>query len=280
MWTEVQLRDDLRTIGLEEGDSVLVHTSLRAIGEIEGGAETLVRAFQGVLGPTGTLMVPTFTFDHGDPAGWNSPPETPEELEQARAAVPLFDVQTTPPHRKWIGVFPDIVRQQPGAFRSHHPIVSFAAIGANAEFLTREAPFHYPLGSDSPLARLHALDGKVLLLGTRQTCNSSLHLAEVWADVPYIHRSTTVKTGPEAWTVMRGSPECSEGFQKIEPLLRQSRLLKTGYVGNASSQLMRQRQVLSMAIAMLQGDGSALLCDNLHCRWCSVARKMTAQQEV
>ncbi len=277
MWKEAQLVEDLRNLGLSEGDSVLVHSSLRAVGAIEGGAETLIRAFREVLGPTGTLMVPTFTFDHSDPAGWREPPTSPEALERARASVPVFDPETSPAHTPWIGIFPEIVRRQPDACRSSHPVVSFAAIGANAQFLTQNAPFHHPLGSESPLARLHQLNGWTLLVGVSHKTNTALHLAEVWANVPYIHRSATLKTGLEEWTVMRGSPECSEGFSKIEPLLRQGRLLKTGYVGNAPSQLMRIRQLVSMAIALLQGDSAALLCDLPDCPWCTVARKFTAE---
>ena len=56
MWTETQLTDDLRILGLEEGDAVLVHTSLRAVGPMEAGAETLMRAFRSVLGTSGTLL--------------------------------------------------------------------------------------------------------------------------------------------------------------------------------------------------------------------------------
>jgi aminoglycoside 3-N-acetyltransferase len=275
MWKETQIIEDLRDVGLSEGDSVLVHSSLRAVGQIEGGAETLVRAFRTVLGATGTLMVPTFTFDYSDPVGWREPPLTPEALERARTSIPVFDPLTTPTHTPWIGIFPEIVRRQPDAQRSSHPVVSFAAVGANAAFLTQNVPFHYPLGSESPLARLHQLDGWVLLLGVTHKTNTALHLAEIWANVPYIHRAATLKTGSETWTVMRGSPECSEGFARIEPLLRQGRILKTGYIGNAQSQLMRIRPLVSMAIAMLQGDAAALLCDQPDCPWCTVARKLT-----
>ncbi len=280
MWTESQLVEDLRDLGLTEGASVLVHSSLRAIGKMEQGAETLVRAFRRVLGPSGTLMVPTFTFDHSDPSGWRHPPTSPAELERLRAEAPVFDPETSPTEVRWMGVFPEVVRKQPDAKRSHHPVVSFAAIGANANFLTQNAPFHYPLGSESPLARLHQLNGYVLLIGVGHTVNTSLHLAEVWADAPYIHRSATIKTAPDQFTIMRGSPECSEGFSKIERVLRQARLLKGGYIGNAPSQLMRQRQLLSMAIAMLQGDAAALLCDDPDCPWCSVARKLSAKQRL
>ncbi len=276
MWTEDQLTDDLDRIGLGAGDSVLLHTSLRRVGRMQSGPETLLNAIREVLGTEGTLLVPTFTFAHSDPAGWHNPPKTLEALVLARESIPLFNPDTSPTHTEWIGYFPEFVRKQPGAFRSSHPIVSFAALGKNAEFLTRNAPFHFPLGENSPLARLHQIDGKILLLGVSHKSNSSLHLAEFWADVPYINRSATLKTTPDTWSVMKGSPECSEGFVKIEPLAIQSRLVKRGVVGDAPSQLMSQRQLVSLGISLLQGDSAGLLCDIPECKWCVPARKMLA----
>src|SRR5262249_26121878 len=122
MWTKAQLAEDLRNIGLYEGASVLVHSSLRAVGPIEGGVATLVRAFQEALGPEGTLIVPTFTFDHTDPVGWREPPSSPEALERLRAEIEVFNPETTPTTVRWIGVFPEVVRQWHGAKRSNHPV--------------------------------------------------------------------------------------------------------------------------------------------------------------
>ena len=276
IWKEEQLAADLRDLGLPVGSSVLAHTSLRAIGAIENGAEGLVRVFREVLGPEGTLLVPTFTGDMRDPMERPAAPESVEALERARAAVPVFDAETTPSDVRNMSVFTEQVRRQSDALRSDHPTHSFAAVGANAAFLTQHAPFHYPLGSESPLARLHQRDGWVLLLGVGQEVNASLHLAEVWANVPYIHRSARVKTGVQEWATMQGSPECSAGFRKIEPILRQARLLRRGYVGNAPSQLIKQRELVSMGVAILQGRGASLLCEDPACRWCTVARKYTA----
>ena len=275
MWTEAKLAEDLRAIGLREGDAVLAHTSLHAVGSIEGGAETLLRAFRAVLGSDGTLMVPTFTPDLSDPADWDvSPPR--DKLDRRRAEIEVFDPAITPVPTDKLGVFPEIVRRQVDALRSNHPLSSFAAIGAKADFLTANAPFHYPLGSESPLARLHQLNGWVLLLGVDQRSNSSLHLAEVWANVPYTHRSARVKTGPDEWATLWGSAECSQGFGKVEPLLRQARLLQRGHIGGADSVLMRQRFLISMAVSLLHGKAEALLCDDPSCRRCTLARKFTA----
>lgn len=276
MWSQARLVEDLRELGLSEGAHVLAHTSLRAIGPIEGGAETLLQAFRRVLGPEGTLLVPTFTPQFTDPAESEGAPESQEEIDDLRSRIPVFDAAATPAARIAVGVFPEIVRQQPDAKRSDHPVASFAAIGGRADYLTENAPLHYPLGTESPLARLHQLNGWALLIGVSQEVNSSLHLAEVWANAAYIHRSARIKIGEDHWVSMLGSPECSEGFPKIEPLLRQARILRRGYVGNAPACLMRQRELISMAVSLLQGAGNALLCDDPICPWCSIARKFTA----
>ncbi len=255
MWTQRQLTEDLHDIGLTGGKVALVHASMRAVGEMEAGAQTLVAAFREALGSEGTLLVPTFTPENRDP-----------DERVSLGSVPRM------------GVFAETVLQQPDAFRSDHPLYSFTAVGAQAAALTQNAPFHYPVGSDSPLARLHQLNGWVLLIGVGHAVNCSLHLAEVWANVPYVHRSATVVTGTEETKAMLGSPDCSAGFPRIESLLRQSRILRSGYIGNAESQLMRQQQAVSMAVAMLTGQASALLCEDETCRACTLARRMTADQ--
>lgn len=277
MWTQQHLVEDLQRIGLTEGATVLAHTSLRAVGEIEGGAETLVAAFRETLGAKGTLLVPTFCEDHRDPAEWETPPND-SELERTRDIVPVYAPDSPATTLRSTGMFPEIVRQQPDAECSEHPALSFAAIGANAAYLTQNAPFHYPLGTGSPLARLHQLDGYVLLVGVSHAVNSSVYLGEIWGDAPYVHRARTLKTGAGEWTSMKGSPECSAGFVRIEPLLRNCRVLHHDYIGNAPSQLMRQQAVVSMAIALLQGNASALLCSNPHCAPCALARRFTAEQ--
>ncbi len=275
MWTEQRLIQNLHELGVREGMVILAHTSLRSIGQIEGGAETLIHAFRAALGPEGTLLVPAFTYNRIDPACWEFPPATLEEIERLRAEAPLFDPASSPVDTRWIGMFPEAVRQQQDAFRGQHPAFSFAAIGAAAQSLTENAPFHFPLGTNSPLARLYKRKGGILLIGVGHSVNSSLHLAEVWAEAPYIRRSISIKTGLDEWSIMKGSPECSSGFERIEPLLRQSRLIKEGYIGNAKCSLMRIQELVSMAVALLRGSPSALLCSNPACHWCVLARKMT-----
>ena len=280
MWTQRQLVDDLRDIGVPSGSAVLAHVSSDAIGPIEGGMETLVAAFREVLGPEGTLLVPTFSFAPPPPFDYLIPDRS-EPYDSPPADPGLSPDSFPPPSAAYrTGAFTDAVLQQPDALRSEHVAYSFAAIGREAQALTAHVPFHYPLGSDGPLARLHQRNGWILLIGVGHSGNTSLHLAEIWANVPYIHRTAPMTTESGAGTAMLGSPDCSAGFAKIESLLRQSRIAHRGYIGNAESQLMRQQQTVSMAVAMLQGNPSALLCEDQTCRACTLARRMTKEQVV
>jgi aminoglycoside 3-N-acetyltransferase len=277
MWTEDSLVEDLTEFGLSEGMHLIVHASMPAIGPIDGGAAALLRAFRRVLGDTGTLLVPTFTPEFYDPAESEDRPDSEDGIERLRAGVGVFDPRTTPASREAAGVFAEEVRRQPDAYRSDHPVASFAAIGALAEPLTAHVPFHYPLGSESPIARLHANKGWTVLIGAGPEDNVALHLAEIWANAPYIHRSARVKTGLNEWTAMLGSMGCTDGFARIGPILRQARIAHSGKVGSAAALRMRIQETVSMAVAMLQGAGDSLLCDDPNCPACHVARRYTAK---
>ena len=274
MWTQRQLVEDLTAIGLPSGSAALVHVALQAVGPIEGGPETLTAALREVLGAEGTLLVPTFSLDRREPAEPGDPPAAEHLQGEYAAPTPVANQASM----YGTDVLAEALLLLPDAFRSDHPALSFAAIGAEAEALTSHAPFHYPLGSEGPLARLHRRNGWILLIGVGHAHNMSLHLAEIWAEMPYVHRSAQLQSVSGEETTMLGSPGCSAGFTKIESLLRQSRIVRRGSIGDADSQLMRQQQTVSMAVTTLKGNPAALLCEDEACRPCTLARRMTAKQ--
>lgn len=256
LWTRERIAEDLRTLRILPGDALIVHASLRAIGTVEGGPDAVLEALREVVGPEGTILAPAFNRE-------NYAGEAPDAGSMPAEGVCVDEV----------GALAARVAYHPDAARSDHPVLSFAALGPNAAFLTDGAPYHYPFGTNSPLARLHRLNGGILLIGVGHERSAALCLAEVWADAPYARRLARVKTGPGAQLEMEGAPGCMAGFGKIEPVLRQARILKTGYVGNAPSQYMRVQHVVSMAIEMLRGDPECLLCDDEGCRACALARR-------
>ncbi|SFR23866.1 aminoglycoside 3-N-acetyltransferase [Lentzea waywayandensis] len=159
---------------MARGATIVAHSSLSAFGEVDGGAETVLRALRKCVGKTGTVVVPAFTGDvitdpHPDCRTAGVP-----EIEAARARVPLFhDAFPTD-----MGAVRSAVLAEPGRRRSRHPQVSVAALGAAAEYVTEHQPFAYALGADSPFSRLYELRAQILLLGVGHNRNSFLHHAE------------------------------------------------------------------------------------------------------
>ena len=44
MYTKEQLKENLKEMGLLPNDSIMVHSSMKSIGLVEGGAETVIDA--------------------------------------------------------------------------------------------------------------------------------------------------------------------------------------------------------------------------------------------
>lgn len=192
--TRSQLRDDLGRLGLQAGQSVLVHTSLKALGWVVGGPVSVVLALEDVLTPTGTLVMPTFTPQHSDPSLWTSPPIPESWWPAVVSEMPAYRPDLTP---TWgMGAVPECFRTQDAVQRSTHPRVSFAAWGRHAAGVTADHALAYELGDTSPLAALYDLDASVLFLGTGYLTCTALHLAEYRAAAPPLReRSVPVLDG-------------------------------------------------------------------------------------
>jgi len=178
--TRSRIARELRALGVAEGDVVMFHTRLSAIGWVPGGPQTVIEALLDVVGASGTLM--TYCGWHeAPPYEWTTWP--PEWQEAVRAEQPAFDpARSVSDHD--VGRLPEALRLWPGARRSRHPDVSFAAVGALARELTDDHPWDDPHGPGTPLARLVDHGGRVLLLGAPLDTITLLHHAEALAEAP------------------------------------------------------------------------------------------------
>jgi len=100
----------------------MLHASVRAIGWIVGGPDTVLQALLDILTPEGTLMMYV---------GWEDSPyelaQWPEDRQRAYLEeCPPFDPARSRAYRKW-GILTEYFRTWPGARRSDHPDASFAA---------------------------------------------------------------------------------------------------------------------------------------------------------
>lgn len=250
-----QVAEQLRALGVREGGALLVHTSFRAVRPVEGGPHGLIEALRAAVGPAGTLVMPSWTGDDDH----------------------VFDPAATPASAD-LGVVADTFWRMPGVARSHHPF-AFAAAGPRAAEITSDPlplPPHIP---ESPVGRVHDLNGQVLLLGVNHDADTTLHLAELLAGVPYRQ--------PKFITVMReGRPvridygendHCAERFNLADAWLRERGLQSEGRVGHADARLIRARDVVAVALEHLAADPLIFLHPvGAGCEECDQARAGTA----
>lgn len=247
-YTVRSLGSDLRALGLTDGDTVLVHSSAGRLGFVAGGVQAVVQALLDVLGPAGTLVVPTHTPENTDPADWLNPPVPESWWATIRSSAPGFDRWRTP--SRWMGVIAEAVRTWPDAVRSDHPHVSFAAVGAQAWSVTGAHQLDDALGEHSPLGAVYRLGGKVLLLGCGHDSNTSLHLAE-WRQksAPRGVKGASVRRtdGSSEWISWTDVVDETDDFEQIGAAFEVAVGLSAGQVGQAEARLMPQRALVDFA---------------------------------
>lgn len=166
---------DLRQLGIQKGDCLLVHTSMSKLGWIIGREATIIQALRETVGKEGTIVMPSQTGDNSEPSLWLHPP-VPESWYQAiRDHMPPFDRYT--PVRS-MGKVVEYFLSLPSTLRSNHPQVSFAANGFLAKEIIHEHDLTPGLGIHSPLGQLYKMKTKVLLLGVSYGNCTCLHLSE------------------------------------------------------------------------------------------------------
>jgi len=146
-----ELAQGMRSLGLEAGDSVFVHSSLKSLGFVEGGPIAVFEGLWDVIGPDGTMIVPTYYLPGGT------------ILNAAQEPDYVFDPAV---HGSNLGALPSAFLTFPGVRRSLHPTHSVSAVGRHAEYITADhhgAPSVF--GEGSPWQRFIELDGKLLGVG-------------------------------------------------------------------------------------------------------------------
>ncbi|MFD9498057.1 aminoglycoside 3-N-acetyltransferase [Streptomyces sp. NPDC060035] len=263
--TRGRLVGDLTALGLTDGDIVMFHTRMSAIGYVAGGPQSIIDALGEVVGDRGTLMV-TCGWNDAPPYGFTDWPQAWQDA--VRAEHPAYDPELSEADHGF-GRLPEALRRRPGAVRSRHPDASFAALGAAATALMADHPWDDPHGPGSPLAKLVTLGGRVLLLGAPLDTLTLLHHAEALAVAPgkrFVDYEQPIRFGGQrVWRRFRDidsehgafdySSVVSEGQDPFEAMIEDmlaAGIGRRGQVGAAGSYLFEADDVVRFGVRWIE----------------------------
>ena len=221
---QADIEAGLRQAGVEAGSVVLVHSSLRSMGRVAGGAPAVVAAFRALLGPDGTLVVPTLC------------------QKDKERRFETWDIERSPSD---VGLITETVRRMPESVRSGHATHSVAAIGPRAEELVggharamgRPSPWGpAAFGHGSPWEKLHRWNARVLFLGVTLSCNTTCHYVQALLVERLLDAAGPRRAEREAelqgWCRDGAWPKFS--FAEMEAVFRRRGLMAYGQIGPAT----------------------------------------------
>ncbi len=244
MITRTGIAGGFRDLGLPKATAVLLHSSLRSFGQVDGGSDAVIDGILDALGDDGTLLAPTLTGHE------KLSPENP----------PHIDLRTTP---CWTGLICETLRKRPEAVRSIHPTHSCAALGADAEPLMRN--HHHsptPCGVTSPYFRVALANGYIAMAGCALDTCTAFHTVEELANVGYhlqdrvAHGTCIDKNGDTIDTpcFLHSYAGPERNFPVIEPLLLEKGLMRIGKIGESTVRLIHAMGLIETALERLRFD--------------------------
>jgi aminoglycoside 3-N-acetyltransferase len=254
--TQIDLERAFKQLGMNQHTPLIVHSSLSSLGNMIGGANSVLNALERY---SSTLVMPAFTYytlvwpalyrneDWPISPGEDGPPFRPDS-----------------PVSRDIGRIPQGFLERPQVLRSQHPALSFAAQGADAQMILGVQTLEHPY---APIGVLEQLDALVLLLGVDHRSNTSIHYGEYVAGRPMLERWANTKNG----IVRTYYPNCSAAFNGIEGSLNS---LRSVDVGHATLQVARVREIVAATKRLISNHSEALLCSYPNCRCQNVRAKI------
>ncbi|WP_098749530.1 AAC(3) family N-acetyltransferase [Paenibacillus sp. EZ-K15] len=248
MHTMESLMKQLEQLGIDSKGTLLVHSSMKSMGLVEGGADTVLDALTAYM-KAGLLVLPTHTWSY------------------INADNPKFHVDQSP---SCVGILPELFRKRPGVVRSLHPTHSVAALGQDAiAFTNDDHRFDTPCARGSAWGKLLDRRATILLVGVDLKRNTFIHGVEEWVDIPgrltddHEMLYTVLPDGTEIPVPSRRhcGLSWSEHFWKVDEVLEGQGAMHKGRLGDAVVRVCDAAKVANIITEMLK-DHPDLFSDN------------------
>ncbi|HEY0785913.1 MAG TPA: AAC(3) family N-acetyltransferase [Acidobacteriaceae bacterium] len=256
MYSIEELAAGFRSLGIEPGDTVMLHASVRAVGEVAGGPDAIHLALKSALTPEGTLIMYVSCPRYYDEVGRGR--LTVEQEHELQQKLPAFDPLTARSDRD-NGALVELLRTYPGSQVNHH-VARFVVWGKQADHLLSSQPWDYAFGAGSALERFLSLQGKIVLLGSDHDAVTFLHYVEHVLDVPdkrvARYQVPVLENGIRVWRAMEEFDTSGDGAHPnwpdrffatiVDTLLTQTHN-RGGLVGDALTHVLSARQLANFA---------------------------------
>lgn len=248
-----RIKEDLIRLGINPGDTILVHSSLSNIGWVCGGAQAVISSLLEVIGDLGTLIMPAHSGEWSNPEDWENPPVPKEWIPIIQENMPAFHPDLTP--TRGMGRIAELFRTFSNTLRSNHPQVSFSAKGRLAKEIVQEHLLTPQFGmTSSPLGKMYNIETKILLLGVGYDSCTSFHLAETQVkDMPKERMGTAMlENGTRVWKWFEDYEYDADDFEKLGKAFEDKYFVQKGTVGNAQCKLFDMREGVDFAKLWLE----------------------------
>ena len=241
----------IKKAGIRSGDIVMAHSALSDFGYLDGGADTLIDALLEIVGPTGTVCVPTHSLN------W--------------IGKAPYDPKTSP---SYTGAVPAAFLKRPNAQRSLHPTHSVAAIGPHAaELIAGHDHTVAPQAREGFWGNFVKAQGKVLMLCRLQS-NTLLHSGELWGGIPMPTCVAHVqRNGERVEFTLSGMPWHVHAFDLVHDELNARGHLYSSPLGASKIYAMDAREAVDLMTELIKKDPTIALREKCDCFYCDYVRK-------
>ena len=250
--SEEELVQQLKALGIREGMVLEVHSSLKAIGYVIGGAQSVVNALQQAVGYDGTLVMPIQSRENTEPSYWIDPPASRDLWEKIRNTTPGFNADAS--EFPLMGAVGQNLNRRPGAYQSYHPNCAFVTYGKYGKLIAHQHDLDFALGEQSPLGAMYLLPSYILLIGVGYDCCTGMHLGEYRSNVRdiIVQGGAIEENGYRKWVRYLDLDLDSDEFPEIGKAMEEKGMVTTGTLGNSSCRLMKFAEAVDFTCEYLR----------------------------